>query len=148
MFELLLGIKTAAFFDVWAIEHFLTGISIGHVVRKSNRKHVMDFHPWINRNHKGWLRFDIMGVLFLAYLWEAFEHYLEAGLAGSGVAYWFQGVEFWGNRLLADPLLLVFGYFVAWKFPRWVIPARIFSIAWLVVHIFLFPHSMYLHYLG
>jgi len=86
-----------------------------------------------------------MGVLFLAYLWETIEHYLEVGTAGAWLEYWFQGVEFWPNRIIADPLMLVLGYMIAKKYPQLVIPARIFSIAWLLTHLFIFPHSMYLH---
>ncbi len=88
--------------------------------------------------------FDIIGVLFLAYLWETIEHYLETGVAGKAVEYWFQGVEYWPNRIIFDPLALVIGYLIAKKYPGLVIPARICSLIWLSVHIFIFPHSMYL----
>ena len=59
--------------------------------------------------------------------------------------YWFQGVEFWANRLISDPLLTVIGYYISKKYSFFVTPARIISLLWLLVHIFLFPHSMYLH---
>jgi hypothetical protein len=85
--------------------------------------------------------------LFLAFLWEAVEHYLEAGLLGGRVEYWFQGVEFWANRIIADPLVLVLGYLFAKKYPITVWPARVLSLVWLFVHIFVFSHSMYLQYL-
>ena len=88
---------------------------------------------------------DFLGVLFLAYLWETLEHYLEEGLAGAAVEYWFQGVEFWPNRFVSDPLMLVLGYWIAVRRPHLVVWARVASVAWLVVHIFVFPHSMYLH---
>ena len=87
----------------------------------------------------------MMGVLFLAYGWETIEHYLEVGTAGVWLENWFQGVEFWPNRIIADPLMLVLGYMIAKKYPQLVIPARVFSIAWLLTHLFIFPHSMYLH---
>ena len=84
------------------------------------------------------------GVLCLGFAWETLEHYLETGLAGPAVQYWFQGVEFWPNRLIADPLMLVLGYVIAKRHPRLVLPARIASLTWLLVHIFVFPHSMVL----
>jgi membrane protein YdbS with pleckstrin-like domain len=87
----------------------------------------------------------MMAVLFLAYFWETIEHYLEMGLAGGMVEYWFQGVEFWPNRLIADPAMLVIGYFIATKNPRLVVPARVLSLLWIIFHVFIFPHSMYLH---
>jgi len=81
----------------------------------------------------------------LAYFWETIEHYLETGLAGPAVEHWLQGVEMWGNRIITDPLMLVIGYLIAKKWNRLVLPARILSVVWLFVHIFIFPHSMYLH---
>jgi hypothetical protein len=144
MLELLWGLKTVALMDVWTIEHVLSGVSVGHAVKKSNRgvfyrKLGLEEHHIVTRH------FDVIGVLFLAYLWETVEHYLEVGLAGPVVEYWFQGVEFWPNRIIFDPLMLVFGYLIAKKYPKLVKPARICSLLWLVVHIFVFPHSMFLH---
>jgi hypothetical protein len=61
------------------------------------------------------------------------------------VEYWCQGVEFFGNRFITDPLLVLLGYFIAKSHPNFVFMARILSVLWLLVHIFIFPHSMYLH---
>lgn len=131
-------------FDVWTIEHLLSGISIGSAVRKKNHKTFQEILNVIDHKYHSWW-FDISGVLFLAYLWETLEHYLEGGLAGFKIAYWFHGIEFWPNRIITDPLMLVLGYLIAKKFPSLVWPARFLSIGWLIVHIFVFPHSMYLH---
>ncbi len=149
MLDMLWGLKTDAFFDWWSVEHVLSGLSIGYAVHKRNNKvfqkklkldqldvHIQEFTSRY---------YDIVGVLFLAYLWEAWEHYFETGLLGDKVAYWFQGVEFWGNRLITDPLALVIGYLIAQKHPQLIIPARACIVAWVVIHIFVFPHSMYLH---
>ena len=129
-------------FDVWSFEHVLSGISVGHVVRKNNHK---QFAKILGKDHSyhSW-HFNLVGILFVAYAWESLEHYLETGLAGHAVEYWFQGVECWPNRLVADPAMLVLGYVIAKKYPSLVIPARICSLTWLAVHIFVFPHSMYL----
>lgn len=143
MLEPLWGLKTVAIFDAWTVEHILTGISVGLAVKKKNY-HVIkkilrrdhDLHIWY---------LAITGVLFVAYLWETIEHYLEIGLAGNNVEFWFQGVEFWANRMLSDPLMLVLGYLIARKYHYLVWPARVLSLIWLLVHIFIFPHSMYLH---
>lgn len=142
--NMIFGLKTVALFDVWSIEHILSGISIGQVARAHNKRHFSKLHPGIDHNHKSAIRFDLIAVFFLAYAWETLEHYLETGLAGKGVEYWFQGVEFFGNRFITDPLLLVLGYYIAKKYPVLVIPARVLSVIWLLVHIFVFPHSMYL----
>jgi hypothetical protein len=41
--------------------------------------------------------------------------------------------------------MLVIGYIIAKRYPSLVMPARILSVVWLFVHVFVFPHSMYLH---
>ena len=144
MIECLWGLKTIAFLDVWSIEHLLSGISVGKIVSS--------LHQCIYTNLLGSDRslirtsyFDLIGVLFLAYFWETTEHYLETGLMGSAVSNWFQGIEFWGNRLITDPLVLVIGYYLGQHFPFLVTYARLASCVWLIIHIFVFPHSMYLH---
>ena len=141
--ELLVGLKTQAFFDIWSIEHILSGISAGHAVRKTNHRM---FRIKLNLDgfHVRTRYFDVVGVLLIAYIWETIEHYMETGLLWSWVEFWFQGVEFWGNRIIADPLMLVIGYLIAKKHPILVLPARIASAVWLIIHIFVFPHSMYL----
>lgn len=155
MLEWLWGVKTVAIFDVWSFEHILSGLSVGDTVKRHTRKHLNNIFKDLgakkdskhHHKHKSIIRLDLIGVLFLAYIWEAIEHYLESGVAGNTVAYWFQGVEFWPNRLISDPLMLVLGYYIAKKYPVLVWPARGLSLIWLLVHIFVFPHSMYLHQL-
>ena len=84
-----------------------------------------------------------MSTLSVFYFWEAIEHYLETGLVGDVVSDWFQGVEFWANRLVADPLMMILGYYLAQRFTRLVNPARVCSIVWFFVHVFVFPHRQY-----
>lgn len=146
IFSIIFGLKTHAIFDVWSFEHLLSGLSVGSAVKKANHKELSRILGTEDHKKHSW-HFDLVGVLFIAYAWETLEHYLETGLAGPAVAYWFQGVEFWPNRLIADPLMMVLGYLLAKRYPQLVWPARILSIVWLIVHIFIFPHSMYLHVL-
>jgi hypothetical protein len=161
MLDTIWGWKTTALFDVWSFDHFLTGISLGSAVITVNHHRLKKFFSTIGSSiRKGEYKkikglfskrkshishFDVIGILFLAYLWETIEHYLEAGLSWDRVTYWFQGVEFWANRLITDPGLLIIGYLVAKKFPRAVWPARIMIFIWLFVHIFIFEHCMVLH---
>lgn len=144
MLEIIWGLKTVAMMDVWTIEHVLSGLSVGHAVRKNNHK-VFKKKLGIEHHDITTRHFDIVGVFFLAFLWETVEHYLEVGTAGDIIKFWFQGVEFWPNRIVFDPFMLILGYLIAKKYPRLVVPARFLSIIWLAVHIFVFPHSMYLH---
>ena len=138
------GLKTIAIFDVWTFEHFLSGISIGALAVRCNMKIFKNNFDIDSRNIKT-KYFDLIFVLLAAYAWETVEHYLESGLMGTVVAHWFQGVEFWANRIISDPLITVVGYYIAIKNPTLVTPARIVSLIWLFVHVFIFPHSMYLH---
>ena len=138
------GIKTVAIFDVWTFEHLLSGLSIGALAVRCNTK-IFKHKLNINSLNIKTRYFDIIFVLLAAYAWETVEHYLESGLAGDVVAYWFQGVEFWANRIISDPLITLVGYYIAIVMPKLVTPARIVSLMWLMVHVFLFPHSMYLH---
>jgi membrane protein YdbS with pleckstrin-like domain len=77
------------------------------------------------------------------------EHYLEAGITpgaiGARVTFWFQGVEFWLNRLVGDTLTVILGWYVYTLKNSLSLPAKIFSALWMIVHLFVFPDSMYLH---
>jgi hypothetical protein len=140
---ILWGDKTQALFDVWSMEHVLTGVSVGHAVRKHHRKL---FARLLGRdNEMESCHVNLAGVLCIGFAWECIEHYLETGLAGKAVEHWFQGVEMWGNRIITDPFMLVLGYLIAKRFPIMIWPARITSLIWLFAHVFLFPHSMYVH---
>lgn len=124
----LFGDKATSVFDVWSFEHLLSGISIGVLLRRF----IAD-----RRQH-------LLALGLVAFAWETLEHYLEEGLLGHAVELWFHGVEFWANRLLADPAMMFVGLAIANRCPRLALPARMLSLAWLWVHILVFPHSMYL----
>lgn len=125
---ILWGHKTVAAFDVWSVEHVLSGISVGAVV-------------WARASPC--TRWSV--VVALAFAWEALEHYLEMGVAGAAIATWFAGVEHWTNRLVTDPALVVVGAALAGRWPKLSVPARVLSAVWLLVHVVLLPHSMALH---
>jgi len=138
------GFKTVAIFDVWTFEHLLSGISIGAIAIRCNMK-IFKSKLDLDSGYIKTRYFDLIFVLLAAYAWETVEHYLESGLTGDVVAFWFQGVEFWANRIISDPLITVMGYYIAMSIPALVTPARIISLIWLLAHVFIFPHSMYLH---
>ncbi len=118
-------------FDLWSIQHFLSGVAVGPFFKK--------------KRHKSQTRYSgIMAVGMIAYLWEWFEFQLEKGLLGSRVKYWLHGVEIWPNRLFADPFLMIVGFLIAKKYPGCVRPMRWAFLTWFLVHAFVFPHSMYL----
>lgn len=134
------GDKTLALFDVWSIEHLVSGIFWGALI--SSR--TVDALKKLPKPYR-W-RYHFYKVMFFAFLWEALEHYLEIGLLGNNVSHWFQGVEYWANRLVTDPLLMLLGYYIVQHYTKIALPARIFSAIWLFFHFVVFPHSMYLHH--
>ncbi len=138
---MLWGIKTEAAFDVWSIEHVIMGISVAWLASLFLEKIVGKEE--ISASLKTKMSFLI--TLLIAYMWEVFEHYLEVGLLGTTVEYWLQGVEHWSNRLVFDNLMVLSGWYIYQKKNKMLWFARIFSFIWLFVHIFIFPHSMYLH---
>lgn len=141
---MLFGVKTEAWFDVWSIEHFISGVGIGALAILICRKFILNNAQEVGDEISR--RFHLICVLWLSYLWEAVEFYLEAGYTNiDAVTYWFQGVEFFGNRLITDPLLTTLGAVAGFKYPVLRLPAKILVFIWLSVHIFYFPHSMYLH---
>jgi hypothetical protein len=138
------GYKTTAMFDVWSFEHFVNGIALaGFVVlicSKILKKNEID--------PRSWKIINFVFVLAVALLWECVEHYIEAGIlpgaVGERVTFWFQGIEHWSNRLIGDTLTVMLGWFVYNKKESLALPAKLFSLVWMLVHIFIFPDSMYL----
>ncbi len=135
------GLKTEAAFDVWSIEHIAMGVSVGWIAKII----VETMTGRENISHQLFMKISFLTALLLAYVWECVEHYLETGLAGSTVADWLQGVEHWSNRLIFDNLMVVLGWYIYNNKHKVLNFARIFSCFWLFIHIFIFPHSMYLH---
>jgi hypothetical protein len=131
-------------FDVWSLEHFINGICTaafvswvsGILFKKT------ELSPATRKS------VNIMLVLILTLFWECVEHYVEAGilpgLIGARITYWFQGVEHWSNRLIGDIVTVMLGFYVYTRKSNLALPAKIFSVLWFAVHIFVFPDSMYL----
>ncbi|MDR0709382.1 MAG: hypothetical protein LBF77_04880 [Spirochaetaceae bacterium] len=142
---LIWGFKTEAAFDVWSLEHLANGIAMAAFARMVAGK----FLKLNSGNDAVRKLVEFIIVLLIALFWENVEHYIEAGLlpgvTGERITYWFQGVEHWTNRLIADNIMVLLGWFIYTKQNRIFWATRIFSTMWMIVHIFIFPHSMYLH---
>lgn len=140
---MLFGLKTDAWFDLWSFEHFFSGMSIATMVIILGDKILRDHLPKLEYLPV-YKRFYYVMLLLVAYMWEAIEFYLEAGYTHiESVTYWLHGVEFWGNRLITDPIITLLGGVIALKIrPAWLWTARLLSIAWLLANLFLVPHSM------
>ena len=110
---ILFGEKSTSFFDIWSIIHFLSGFAIGSFLLDTffpqhNPKKITIYFREKSFSFNLWL--DILFVLGLAFLWERFEYLAENGYWGASLQTWLNGVEFLGNRLIADPLLVFLGY--------------------------------------
>ena len=126
----IIGGKTCSLFDLWSVCHFLTGVASCTIISK------------ISSGKNGGTTAPLILILLLAYTWELLEFFLESGVAGPDIAYWFHGREFYLNRLLSDPFLMIAGYLAGCKYPRLIWPARILLAGWLWSAIVIFPHSM------
>lgn len=40
---------------------------------------------------------------------------------------------------------MVLGYVIAKKYSQIIWPVRVLSLMWVIIHLFIFPHSMWLH---
>jgi hypothetical protein len=142
---LIWGLKTEAAFDVWSLEHLANGIAMAAAAEMVTKRIVKVEN--LTSAQKRMVSFIL--VLLIALLWENVEHYVEAGMfsgwIGERITFWFQGVEHWSNRLIADNLMIILGWHIYAKNNRLFWAARIFSTLWMLAHIFIFPHSMYIH---
>jgi hypothetical protein len=140
---MLVGPKTVSWFDIWSLDHFLSGIAIASLCALLADKVLLKGLPELPPSAKK--RFYILTILMIEYMWEGIEFYMETGYTHvHAITYWLQGVEFWGNRLITDPLITVAGGIVGMHRRSLILPARILSLAFILTHVFLFPHCMYL----
>lgn len=73
---------------------------------------------------------NITFLLFLSYLWETVEHYMETS-AVPLFQQTFQGIEYWGNRIITDSLCVVIGYYIAFRFKD----RRLYWTKFLVIYL-------------
>lgn len=113
------GDKTISLFDIWLLQHFLSGVLLGWALLHLPRRTV------------------IFVALVVAYAWETLEYAAEVGLFGSALMQWFGGVEFILNRIIVDPLALVLGVLLArtLRGPWVVIISGVLATLWLTANI-------------
>ncbi len=125
------GHKTVALFDLWTITHFLSGFGVIKAIEIFEKRGRVIAHPFLF-------------CLLISALWEIAEIYMELGAAGAWVKHWFDGVEYWANRLITDQLAFVAGFWVAQRHGGFALPAKIIATIWFLVHLIFLPHSMWL----
>ena len=140
---MLFGSKTVSWFDIWSLEHFVSGVAMGSLYALFADKVLLKGLPELAPATRK--RFYILTIVVIQYAWEAIEFYMEAGYTNvHAITYWLHGIEFWGNRLITDPMVTLAGAMLGLHRANLILPARIFSLTFLFTHVFLFPHCMYL----
>lgn len=128
----LFGHKTTAIFDIWSVVHFLTGCGLAYPMAVLTQRFGMGE------------REKVFVLLLISATWEVLELYLELGaVGGEPVRYWFQGVEHPLNRIFGDQALLLLGYLATRNRLRLSFLAKTASGIWLLWHVFVLPHSMW-----
>lgn len=110
----LFGDKQVAMFDLWSLQHFLTGILIG----------------WFAVRHPS----PVVATIGLAYAWEALEWFMEDGGMGARIASWKAGNEHWANRCIGDPAMVSLGAMLSMRQPRVLWAALPCAVGWLAVN--------------
>jgi len=111
------GGQAEALFDLWSVQHFLAGVLLGSLFLSSKKD-----------KEEKWQTI-IPFVIFLGILWEAVELILEfEGLSG---------YEHWTNKMITDPLFVLFGGIVGYIIKDSWRVAVVPMIVWLVLKIFL-----------
>src|SRR5690349_3208542 len=117
--NMIFGPKTDAWLDVWSLEHFVSGMAISTLCAVlADRLFLRGLQdiPTVAKT-RGYM----ITILLVEYMWEVVEFYMEAGYTHvAAITYWFQGVEFWGNRLVADPLITWAGGIIGLHHPKLV----------------------------
>lgn len=124
------GDRRLSFFDLWTIQHILSGVIVGYVI--------------LNVKNLNLSRYVTL-VLLTAVSWEIMELCMEYGLFGQPISNWKVGYEFIFNRLLIDPLSVLIGAVIFWHFKQTFYFALAPLIIWLAVNI-ASPNSMYIEY--
>lgn len=124
------GDRSDAIFDLWSIQHFLSGILVGSILAYVRIDLSASWHGFALR------------MFIFAFIWEAAELTMEAGWLGTSVAAWKKGYEHWGNRFIGDLLMVTLGGLLAGKYRnawKWALmPAAV----WFIGNV-LSPHSMW-----
>lgn len=141
----LFGDKTVSFLDVWSLEHFVSGISTIFIINFLCQRFLPEIYASESIPPKVRMISTLLCYLLGAYIWEVIEFYLEAGYTHNDrITTWFRGVEHWSNRLISDPAITTAGGYVGYRYSKLELYARVFSVSWLLVHVFIFPDCMYL----
>ncbi len=121
------GHKTISVFDIWTIQHVVSGMTVSYITIGMRNKF---FHP-------------LALMLLFVITWEVWEHYGET-VTPPAIMAWFGGTEHWVNRMIADPMAAILGFYLIKTHPYMISYARYFSIVFIGFHLVV-GSSMYFH---
>ncbi len=119
------GVKDVALFDVWCLQHLLSGFILGFLVGKLKKI------PTISPAH-------VIGLIVFAYTWEAIEYNLETSSIDN-LRVFIGGIEYRWNRILVDPLFMVIGFYLSFVLPLSKTKRYTLVVFWLsfaLIHIY------------
>lgn len=114
------GDKTDAMFDIWFLQHTLSGMIISFIL--------LSF-PYTSKC-------SLFIVITIAYSWELLEFFLETD-SYVFVMTWMAGLEHPANRFAIDPLAAILGYILINKFPGWIYFCISLNICFALLHLWL-----------
>lgn len=142
------GDKNTSFFDVWSLEHMLTGMSLSYFFllfkgpfstamdkdnkteieklkkeNKYNDEQIKDIEKILKRkNHKNKIIHHSLVVICIAFAWEVIELYMEtATFKAVGIEKYFLTAQYWfsGVELFLNRIFVdVFLVYMGWYFVR------------------------------
>jgi len=127
-----LGDKKNALFDLWSINHFLSGVVFSTALYK-----------YLEARNYNTFKYYVVFLACAASGWEILELTIEHLSQGATLFIWLNGNEHWANRLIGDYVMFVLGGLLgfkmksAWKF-------SIILLLLLLAANALLPSSMYL----
>ena len=114
------GDKTEALFDIWFLQHTLSGM-------------ILSFLLLTTRITEKYSLFLIIAIVFS---WEFIEYFLETD-SHDVVMLWMAGVEHPLNRFVVDPLAGILGYNLIRRYPNKIYFCLALNFFFAVLHLFL-----------
>lgn len=140
----------SAFLDIWSIEHIVSGILLWIILSfvidfifdrylVAWEKKLLKKYPWFYKKTKRLL--EIFWILFIVYFWETLEHYCELWILWERIRLmvW---LEHWINRIISDPLLALFWFYIYTKFQKTRNFISVFLVIW-AIHIIILFYNIY-----
>lgn len=114
------GDKTDSMFDVWFLQHILSGMILSFMLK----------------NYRYTRKYSLLIVITAAYSWEFVEFFLETD-SHAIVMNWMAGLEHPVNRFAIDPIAGILGYILINRFSGWIYLCLALNFCFAVLHLLL-----------